>query len=68
MHVWCLMHAAAKRHKRFNMCAYLKDSIRKGPATHSNAGPCIGRIISLLSFEGGPVPYSTGYEYEKAFK
>ena len=29
---------------------------------------CIGRITSLLSFEGGPVPYSTGYEYEKAFK
>ena len=65
MHVWCLMHAAAKK---LNMCTYLKDSIRKGPANHGNAGPCIGTITSLLSFEGGPVPCSTGYEYEKAFK
>ena len=65
MHVWCLMHAAAKK---FNVCIYLKDSIRKGPANYCNAVAGIGRITSLLSFEGGPVPCSTGYEYEKAFK
>ena len=64
MHAWCLMHAAAKRHKKLNKCIFERRYRRPGKSLKCRTLYRDNHKSLVFEFRY----HSTGYEYEKALQ